>query len=320
MSPAEDGEPARSADAGAPAIRSLAGAQTIGEALRLATAALRASGATDTPELDAQVLLAHVSAAARATLLAYPERELPQAQAARFAELVARRLNSEPVAYLTGHREFMGLDFLTDQRALIPRPETELLVEAALRDIRERLDAPISAPPIVADIGTGSGAIALALAVHEPRLPRVYATDISPDALALAATNADRLGVAERVTLLHGDLLDPLPEQVDILIANLPDVAPREAGGMPPDVRLYEPSLALYGDEDGLGHLRRLFAQTPAHLRAGGSLYLEFGFDQRAAVEALARATLPGAALRIGTDYAGWDRYIMARSHGHPGL
>src|SRR5258705_8021560 len=160
MSPAEDGEPARGADARAPAIRALAGAQTIGEALRLATAALRASGATDTPELDAQVLLAYVSAAARATLLAYPERELPQAQAARFVELVARRLNSEPVAYLTGHREFMGLDFLTDRRALIPRPEKELLGEAALRDIREPRDAPASPPPVVADIRPGSRAIA----------------------------------------------------------------------------------------------------------------------------------------------------------------
>lgn len=320
MSPADEGAPARGADAGTLAMEALVGAQTIGEALRLATAALRESGATDTPTLDTQVLLAHVSAATRATLLAYAERGLPQAQAARFAELVARRLNSEPIAYLTGHREFMGLDFLTDRRALIPRPETELVVEAALRDVRERLDAPTSAPLVVADIGTGSGAIALALAVHEPRLPRIYATDISADALALAATNADRLGVADRVTLLQGDLLDPLPEQVDVLIANLPYVAPREAGGMPPDVRLYEPSLALYGDEDGLGHLRRLCAQTPAHLRAGGSLYLEFGFDQRAAVEALARATLPGAEIRIGTDYAGWDRYVMARSPGHPAL
>src|SRR5260370_5026652 len=132
MSPAEDGAPARGADARASALAALAGGQTIGEALRLATAALRASGATVTPELDAQVLLAHVSAAARATLLAYPERELPQERAARFAELVARRLNSEPVAYLTGHREFMGLDFLTDQRALIPRPATELIVAGAL--------------------------------------------------------------------------------------------------------------------------------------------------------------------------------------------
>jgi release factor glutamine methyltransferase len=320
MSPADDGEPARGADAGTPALRALTDAQTIGEALHLATAALRESGATDTPELDAQVLLAHVGAATRATPLAYPERPLSSQQAARLAELVARRLNSEPVAYLTGHREFMGLDFLTDRRALIPRPETELVVEAALRDIRERLNALPSAPLVVADIGTGSGAIALALAVHEPRLPHVYATDISPDALALAATNADRLGVADRVTLLQGDLLDPLPEQVDVLIANLPYVAPREAGGMPPDVRLYEPSLALYGDEDGLGHLRRLFAQMPAHLRAGGSLYLEFGFDQRAAIEALARATLPGADIRIGTDYAGWDRYVMVRSPGHPAL
>src|SRR5260370_18821223 len=128
MSPADDGEPARGADAGTPAMHALADAQTIGEAQRLATAALRESGATDTPELDVQVLLAHVSAATRATLLAYPERPLSPQQTARFAALVARRLNSEPIAYLTGHRQFMGLHFLTDRRARIARPETAIVV------------------------------------------------------------------------------------------------------------------------------------------------------------------------------------------------
>jgi release factor glutamine methyltransferase len=215
------------------------------------------------------------------------------------------------VAYLVGHQEFMGLDLLVDRRVLIPRPETELLVEAALRDLDQRLTRALR-PPLVADIGAGSGAIAIALAARAPRLPRLYATDISPDALALAAENARLHGVATRITFLLGDLLAPLPEPVDVLIANLPYVAPDD-----PQVGLsvsrYEPALAVYGADDGLGHIRRLLAQAQARLRPGASVYLEHGFDQRAAIERLARAAFPEATLRPAPDYAGWDRYIEIR-------
>lgn len=282
---------------------------TYGAALRTAAYYLRMAGVTDTPELDAQVLLAHVTGATRATLLAYPERPLAPEQTTAYAALVRRRASREPVAYLTGHREFMGLDFLTDSRALIPRPETELLVEAALSELRARLER--GELPAVADIGTGTGAIAVSVAALEPRLPRVYATDVSADALALAAENARHLGVASRVTFLQGDLLDPLHTPLDVLLANLPYVAPRDASTLALDVARYEPSLALYGADDGLGHLRRLFAQAPAHLRPGAALLLEFGYDQRAAVAALANATFPGCSLRVGADYAGWDRFII---------
>lgn len=295
----------------------LAAARTYGEALRRAAGWLRAEEASQSPELDAQVLLGHVTRAGRATLLAYPERALAEEQAQAFARLVARRAAREPVAYLVGRREFMGMEFLTDARALIPRPETELLVEAALKEIGGRLEA--GAVPVVADIGTGSGAIAESVAALEPRLPRVYATDVSPDALALAGENARRLGVADRVVLLQGDLLEPLPERVDVLLANLPYVAPRDAETLARDVRSYEPSLALYGAEDGLGHLRRLFAQAPEHLHAGATLILEFGYDQRGAVVALARQTFPGCDVTVGADYAGWDRYAIIRADGAPG-
>lgn len=291
-------------------------ARTLGEALRLATERLRAASVTETPRLDAQVLLAHVSGAARATLLAYPERALPAGRAAAYAELIDRRVAGEPVAYLTGRREFLGLDLLTDRRALIPRPETELLVEAALAEARARLER--GETPTAADIGTGSGAMALALAALEPRLPRIYATDISAEALALAAENAARLGVAERVTFLHGDLLAPLPQPVDLLLANLPYVAPRAAGELPPSVRGYEPALALYGADDGLGHIQRLFAAAPTHLRPGAALFVEFGYDQRAGVMALAEAAFPGAEVRIVTDYAGWDRFAIVHTEVAP--
>lgn len=292
-------------------IRAVEQARTYGAALASATQRLRETGASATPALDAQVLLGHVTGAPRATLLAYPERTLSPDEAARFADLIARRLAGEPVAYLTGHREFMGLDFLTDHRALIPRPETELLVEAALAEARARLAR--GEAPIVADIGTGSGAIALALAVHEPRLARIYATDVAAEALALAAENAARLGVAGRVTFLQGDLLAPLSEPVDLLLANLPYVAPRDAAILSDDVRRYEPALALYGARDGLGHLRRFFAEASAYLRPGAVLLVEFGYDQRTAVEALAREAFPSAEVRVGADLAGWDRYAMVR-------
>lgn len=294
----------------------LAETRAVGEALRLAVAWLRAAG-VETPELDAQVLLAHVAEIPRASLIAFPERALAPEQAQTYAALAARRATHEPVAYLTGHREFMGLDLLTDARALIPRPETELLVEAALSEIRARLAR--GEAPVVADIGTGSGAIALAVAVHEPRLPRIFATDVSREALALAQTNAERLGVADRLTFVQGDLLTPLTEPLDVLLANLPYIAPQDAPALPMDVRQYEPARALYGADDGLGHLRSLFAQlreTPTHLNPGATLILEYGYDQRAVVAALAQETLPGSTLRPGSDYAGWDRYVIILTPG----
>lgn len=296
--------------------QALAGSRTVGAALALADAWLRAANIGETPSLDAQVLLGHVTGASRAATLAYPERALTAEQAALYAELVARRAAHEPVAYLVGHREFLGLDLLVDRRALIPRPETELLVEAALQDLVERLALAPQSPPLVADIGTGSGAIPIALAAREPRLPRLYATDLSPDALALAQENAQRHGVADRITFLLGDLLAPLPEPVDLLTANLPYVAPDDPD-LPPSVSRYEPAVALYGADDalgaGLGHIHRLLAQANAWLRPGASLYLEFGFDQRAAVEHLAREAFPDASLRVAADYAGWDRYVEIR-------
>src|SRR5690349_7846008 len=291
----------------------IASARTLGDALTLAEQWLRAVPDNESAPLDAQLLLAHVTGLARTTVLAYPERLLAPEDAERYAALISRRVAREPVAYLTGHREFMGLDFLTDARALIPRPETELLVEAALVEVRARLAEPMSPAPVVADIGTGSGAIAVAVARLEPRLDTIYATDITADALALAQLNAQRIGVAERIHFLEGDLLLPLPESVDVLLANLPYVAPHDASTLADDVRRYEPSLALYGADDGLGHLRRLFAQMPGHLNPGAAIMLEFGYDQRAAVVALAQATFPAADIRVVADYAGWDRLAVIR-------
>jgi release factor glutamine methyltransferase len=287
---------------------------TWGEALAWGIDALRASAIGETPDLDAQTLLAHTLGVSRATLLAYPERKLASEQATPFASLIERRLAHEPVAYLVGHREFMGLDVAVDRRALIPRPETELLVEAALADLRARLHHERSAS--LADVGTGSGVIALSLARLEPRAAPIYALDISTDALDLARENARRLNVAGRVTFLHSDLLDALPQPVDMLLANLPYVARHDREELAIDVRRYEPELALYGDEDGLAHLRRFFAQAPTCVNADATIGVEFGYNQRTTVEALARVAFPSARIRVGADYAGWDRFALIHLGG----
>ncbi|HEX6123661.1 MAG TPA: peptide chain release factor N(5)-glutamine methyltransferase [Ktedonobacterales bacterium] len=296
----------------------LRAARTWGEALWRATALLRAAPDASSPELDAELLLAHLMGVPRTSILAYPERALSPSQARRYAALVQRRAQGEPIAYLTGHREFMGLDFKTDRRALIPRPETELLVEAALADIRARLSQAPQVAPTVADIGTGTGAIAIALAAHEPRLPRVYAVDLAAEALALATENAARLRVSERVVLLRGDLLAALPEPCDVLVANLPYVAAEEAETLPRDVREYEPAQALFSAEEGLGHLRRFFAAAPAHARPRATILAEFGAGQAAAVRALAASAFPESEITIGSDYAGWERYATIRTSTPP--
>jgi release factor glutamine methyltransferase len=283
---------------------------TWGQALTWGVNKLRAAAIGDTPDLDAQTLLAHTLGATRTTALAYPERGLSSVQAAEFARLLERRLAREPVAYLVGHREFMGLDLAVDRRALIPRPETELLVEAALDDLLARLDGG-SQSASVADIGTGSGAIALSLASYCPRATPLYALDISNEALDLARENARRLGVEERVTLLQSDLLAALPQPVDMLLANLPYVARRDQAELAIDVQRYEPELALYGDEDGLALLRRFFAHAPRFVTPNATIGVEFGYNQRTAVEALARSAFPDGRIRVGADYAGWDRFTL---------
>ncbi len=284
---------------------------TIREALNAARARLRAAEISSA-DLDAAVLLGYVLGVERAALYAQPERALPPEAQAAFTALIERRLQGEPVAYLTGHKEFMGLDFLTDRRALIPRPETELLVEMALAEVRRR-GADALADLRVADVGTGCGAIAIALAAHEPRLPLIYALDISTEALALAGENARRLGVASRLRLLQGDLLEPLPEPVDLLLGNLPYITPDERETLTRDVRDYEPHLALFGADDGLGHIRRLLASAPPRLKPAAVLLLEFGYNQRAPLAEIIAALLPGAQVRFICDYAGWDRLVEIR-------
>ena len=265
----------------------------------------------DIDRLDAQILLGHVLHVERSTLYAYPERELTLAQEQQYVALIERRARGEPVAYLVGHKEFYGLDFVVDRRVLIPRPETELLVETALQVCRQKIAA--GSMPVVADIGTGSGAIPIALAVNEARLPYLYATDISGDALAVAALNCQRHHVEQRVCLLQGDLLAPLPEPVDVLTANLPYVGTGETVLLTPDVYDYEPHLALFSGPDGLDLIERFLkdAATSTKLKANAVILLEIGYQQRERLSQVIDRLWPQAKLSVYKDYAGWDRLLQ---------
>jgi release factor glutamine methyltransferase len=236
------------------------------------------------PRLDAEVLIAHALGLARVMLYAKFDQPLLPHELESIRGLVARRARGEPVAYLTGRREFWSLDLAVTADTLIPRPDTETLVEVALEAL------PASGEPVVVDVGTGTGAIALALAT-ERKAARVYATDVSEAALAVARGNAERLGLA-RVTFVQGDLLDALPPDagpIDLLVSNLPYIPSADIAHLMPDVRLFEPRLALDGGPDGLDLVRRLLRQLAGRLAPGARVVLEAGHDQLDAVAALLR-------------------------------
>ena len=268
----------------------------------------------DSPRLDAELLLAHALGLSRARLLAQFDRALSPAELARYRQLIERRRAHEPVAYIVGHQEFYGLDFYVDRRVLIPRPETELLVEKAIELAGKVGDRGYGLYPLtLADVGTGSGAIAVSLAVHLPQAT-IYALDSSAEALEVAVRNVRRHGVEGRVHLLRGDLLSPLPEPVDLIVANLPYVSEEELAELPPEIRCYEPLSALDGGPDGLRHIRRLLAQAREYLRSHGAVILEIGATQSKAVAELARRHFPTAEIEIARDYGGLDRVVIVRT------
>lgn len=265
----------------------------------------------DAPRLDAELLLGHVLGLTRAQIHAHPDRRPDAAELDSYRELIERRKQHEPVAYIIGHKEFYGLDFYVDRRVLIPRPETELLAEKGLE-----IGRAASHPLTIADVGTGCGAIAISLAVHlnnEPFKPQaiIYALDASPEALAVAALNCRRHSVERRVHLLHGDLLSPLPEPVDLIVANLPYVSEAEWEQLPRTITAYEPRSALDGGPDGLEAIGHLLAQARPHLKPQATILLEIGATQGAAVTDLTRRHLPTAAVEVIQDYAGLDRMVV---------
>lgn len=278
---------------------------TVGGALNSATQRLK-EAEIDSGWLDAQVILAWVLSVERPWLFAHAEQTMSAEQADRFTELIARRVDQEPVAYLVGRREFYGLDLMVDRRVLIPRPETEMLVDEVLSELAARDASQVR----VADIGTGSGAIALAIAANEPRA-RIDAVDSSRKALDVARINVHRLDEHNQITLYHGDLMKPLNERVDIVVANLPYVSRAEYATLDATVRAYEPPLALHGGDEGLDVIERLLRQIPQHIHAGGVVYLEIGHRQGCAAAEMARTLLPDLrSLAVHPDYQGLDRML----------
>ena len=296
---------ARTADR-IPARRGETGQVTVADALAEAARVLAADA--EAPTLEAEVLLAHVLDSSRARLRAWPERVVDGAALARFRRLVARRRDGVPSAYLTGRREFWSLSFEVNEAVLIPRPETECLVETALALL------PADATATIADAGTGCGAIAIALATERPRC-RIVASDSSRAALSVARRNVDEIGVAN-VALVAGYWLAPMAAAgFDLLVSNPPYVAagdPHLGRGGP----AFEPRHALAAGADGLDAIRILIDQGRRCIRPGGRLLLEHGYDQGAAV----RRLLTGTGYRevvTGRDYAGLDRVTQGLWPGH---
>lgn len=279
---------------------------TIGEALRDAAVRLEPVGGTG--RLDAVFLLAHAGEVSRAEMIAQRERELPPDVADRFEAYVAQRERGAPIAYITGEAGFYGRMFDVDARVLVPRPETELAIEWAVRHLRaigrERGTA--------ADVGTGSGAIAVTLACELPDLG-VFATDVSADALDVARHNAARNNVFQHVTFLRGDLAEPLLPYApfDCVVANLPYVPTAECAAAPDPVA-FEPMLARDGGADGLTLYRRFVTDLPRLVAPRGIAILEAAPANARALAELVRAALPAAGVETVPDYAGLERLVIA--------
>jgi len=263
------------------------------------------AGTTDTPRLDAEVLLTHVLGISREILYAQGERRLSGAQAKRYTELVRRRLQHEPVAYLIGHRAFYDVELSVDPRVLIPRPETELLIEMALdwsTGARRKCLR-------VVDVGTGSGALAIVLARHLPEA-QITATDISREALRVAAINVRAYRLQGRISLVQADLLVAVAGPLDLIVANPPYVPQERLPTLPEDVRVYEPMRALDGGADGLEIIQELLRQAAERLARPGLFLTEIDATQRHSVRTMATRQWPNGRVNIVPDYAGMDRVL----------
>jgi release factor glutamine methyltransferase len=250
-------------------------ATTLHDQLRAAHARLVAAGfSSEDAAIDADVLARHALGWTREQLILGRTAPPPDGFAAHYAALVARRACREPAAYIIGHREFWGLEFEVTRDVLIPRPETELIVEETLA-----LQPALGEEPAIVDVGTGSGCLAVTLARELPRA-RVVAIDVSIAALEVARRNAVRHGVAGRMTWHAASLLEPLRAPVDLIVSNPPYVPLRDASSLSPDVRDYEPGVALFSGQDGLATIRALLAQAVDRVRPGGWLIFEFGYGQ----------------------------------------
>lgn len=260
-----------------------------------------------TPRLDAELLLAMTLHQDRSYFFMYPEKILEDTFITEYRRRIEERGMHKPFQYIVGSQEFMGLPFKVNPHVLIPRPDTEILVEAVLARIKDE-----NLSPLILDIGTGSGAISVSLAAYSDST--LYATDINQDALALAKENAIVNGVESQITFLHGHLLEPVQgKKFDIILSNPPYISKKDMEELPPSVKNYEPHQALYGGTDGLDFYREIIEKAPAFLRAKGWVFFEIGYNQGDLVKELFEKDGIFENVQIMKDLSGLDRVVSAQ-------
>lgn len=286
------------------------------DALRWGAEQLRSHG-IDSHVLESRILLRHVLDCSEEDLAGEKVAALSEKEVAEFGNLIARRQEREPIAYITGSREFMGLEFAVDRRVLIPRPETELLVEKVLdlfgrstvAGVHSEPEQGYGSHPLIADVGTGSGAIGVSIAKYLPHAT-VFATDVSDAALEVAQMNAATHGVSDRMVFSLGNHLTALPKPMEVIVCNPPYIPESEISTLDRDVRDYEPTIALSGGNDGLDAYRSIFPLLQVYLPPGGNAFFEIGFDMAASLRELAWHLAPGARVCVYRDLAGFDRVL----------
>jgi release factor glutamine methyltransferase len=302
---------------------------TTREALKWATAKLTASK-VEGAVASAEYLLSHVLGKDKTYLFAHPEYELTKIQEQHYSEYIDRRAENEPVWYITGTIDFLGLELAVDKNVLIPRPETELLIEKVLEHVRTGFN-----PGRILEIGTGSGAIIISLAENLTRHSReggnpglrgtgsrllgrdddvasFFASDVSDEALNVAKKNAKKLGFAKGIEFRQGHLFDPWAgDKFDLIVANLPYVPEGDKESMSPDLTQHEPHLALFSGQDGLDLYTEFFTALSKHLNPGSKVFCEIGYDQGAKIEKLLASIMPEAKVTVLTDYADIDRIVI---------
>lgn len=257
--------------------------------------------------LEKEILLAHVLGISRIDLITHPERTLTQKEQILFDRCIERLEDHEPIAYIVNNQPFMSLDFYVDRNVLIPRPETEKLVEVTIDVIKKSM---VNGPWSIVDVGTGCGCIAISLAKYLPNV-QVIGIDSSPEAIKVAKKNAEKHNVQNRCQFIVGNMLDPLPDKVDFVVSNPSYIPSAEIEKLDPNVKDYEPRLALDGGEDGLDYIRRLIKEGPHYLKETGYLIFEFGINQAGKIKELAKEDFVD--IKIMRDDSGKERVFAGR-------
>ena len=270
------------------------------------------SGNIDDVFIEAEALLCHVLDTSKTQLYTKPERALTPEETSHLKSVIRRRLQHEPTPYIAGHCSFYNIDLRVNHHVLIPRPETEILIQAAIDYINS-----ISKENAytIADIGTGSGSIAISLSLALPQAT-IYATDISGPALQVAKMNCQRYKLCDKITFLQGNLLEPLPKPVDMIVANLPYVENSELTKLSQEIRDFEPRLALAGGDDGLDIIRQLLLQASDKLHHKGSLLMEIGQGQAEKIRSLVHKYHPQATIKLIPDFRGIYRVVKIQPEG----